>query len=635
MGTDAAYLAPAIPAGAAFLIVLFGRRLPRLAPYVSIAAVAAALGVFVYVLLAFLADGAGSAGIEWFDPGWLARSPFRWDTTVDELSVVMLGLVSFVALGIQIYSLEYMHGEDRLWWYFAVHSLFVAAMLALVLAGNLLLLYLAWELVGLGSYLLIGFWWERKAPAEAAKKAFITTRIGDVGLLIGIALLFRETGTFDIATIIEMARAGLIDGDTLRWAMILIFAGAAGKSAQVPLHVWLPDAMEGPTPVSALIHAATMVVAGVYLVARLFPLFALVPAAMDLVAIIGLLTALTAGATALVMTDLKRILAYSTVSHLGFMMLALGAGAPGVAVFHLVAHAFSKAVLFLGAGSIAHGTGATNIRDMGGLRRRMPLTTITFSIGALSLAGLPPLSGFFSKDEIIENVLHGRLNDVFLVLTFVAVALSVLYTGRMLYRVFLGPLRPENEDAHEPGVRMMGPIVVFSVLAAGLGALAFNWGADYRGFAEYLVASQAARGWFPEAEHGFEFNWALVAVSVAVVAAGLYLTWLMYVSRRVSAARVRRAFGPLPAALEERLYFDHVYQWAIDNAVLVLAKVTAWFDRAFINDIGVDGPAKGTRWTGAVARYLHTGLLYNYGLAMVIGAIVLSLLWLSLQAIGG
>ncbi|MDA1256493.1 MAG: NADH-quinone oxidoreductase subunit L [Chloroflexi bacterium] len=617
MGTDAAFLAPAIPAIAFALILITGRRLPGIAPYLSIAAILASFAVWAFVMLAFLDDGVGASSIDWFSVG---RFEFTWGTTVDEISIVMLGLVSFVALGIQIYSLEYLHDEPRLWWYFAVQSLFAAAMMTLVLADNLLLLYLGWELVGLGSYLLIGFWWERRPAAEAAKKAFVTTRIGDVALLIGFALLFRAAGTFDISTITSLAGSGLIDDTELTWAMILIFAGAAGKSAQVPLHVWLPDAMEGPTPVSALIHAATMVVAGVYLITRLFPIYELVPEALDLIAVIGLLTALVAGVIALTMTDLKRILAYSTVSHLGFMMLALGAGAPGVAIFHLLAHAFAKASLFLAAGNISHGSGQTDIRQMGGLWRRMPFTTATFWVGALSLAGLPLLSGFFSKDEILLNVHDGRLNDGFLVVTFVAVAFSVLYTGRMLYRVFLGRLLPENEHAHEPGVRMWAPIGVFSVLAAGLGLLAFEWGEDYAGFVSYVSGS----------EEGFHINVGITAASVVTVTAGLYVTWLVYVQRRLSATAIRRRLGFLATVAERKFYFDEVYQWAIDNAMLPLSRLTAWLDRALVNDIGVDGPGKTTRWSGGVLRYLQTGMVYNYALGMVIGALVLAVLWWSL-----
>ena len=617
MGTDVAFLAPVIPAITFAVILVTGRRVPGIAPYLSIAAILASVVVWVIVLLAFLEDGAGTRSIEWFSVGGFE---FTWGTTVDEISIVMLGLVSFVALGIQVYSLEYLHDEPRLWWYFAVQSLFVAAMMTLVLADNLLLLYLGWELVRLGSYLLIGFWWERRSAAEAAKKAFATTRIGDVALLIGFILLFRAAGTFDISTIKSLASAGLIDSTELTWAMILIFAGAAGKSAQVPLHVWLPDAMEGPTPVSALIHAATMVVAGVYLIVRLFPIYELVPDALDLIAVIGLLTALMAGVMALAMTDLKRILAYSTISHLGFMMLALGAGAPGVAMFHLLAHAFAKASLFLAAGSISHGTGETDIRRMGGLWRRMPYTTVMFWIGALSLAGLPLLSGFFSKDEILLVVHDGRLNNAFLVVTFVAVAFSVLYTGRMLYRVFLGELSPGNEDAHEPGIRMWAPIGVFAGFAAGLGLLAFEWGDGYPGFVSWVSGSG----------EGFHINWSITGASIVIVFAGLYLTWAVYVQRRLSAFVLRRRLGFLATLAERKFYFDEVYQWAIDNAILPLSRLTALIDRALVNDIGVDGPGKTTRWSGGMLRYLQTGMVYNYALGMVIGAVVLAVLWWSL-----
>ena len=369
-----AWLIPALSA-AAFVIVAFGGRwLPARGAFVSILAMAAGFALFWYVLVDLLGSGAAHSA---YSVAWLTAggTTISWGVFIDRLAVVMLGLVTFVALLVQVYSLEYMRGDSRFGWYFAVHSLFGAAMLALVLADNLLFLYIAWELVGLGSYLLIGHWWERRSAAEAAKKAFITTRIGDVGLLIGIILLFRATGTFDISEIIEMAQAGAIGQGTLTASALLLFMGAMGKSAQFPFHVWLPDAMEGPTPVSALIHAATMVAAGVYLVARMLPMFELVPVVMLVVAIIGLITFLYAGTLALVMTDIKRALAYSTISHLGLMMLSLGAFGLAAAIFHLVAHGVSKAMLFLGAGSVMHGMHEeTDMRKMGGLRRTMPLT---------------------------------------------------------------------------------------------------------------------------------------------------------------------------------------------------------------------------------------------------------------------
>ena len=341
-----AWLAPAFCAAAFTVIAVLGRALPRQIAYLSVLAILGGFVVFWYVLVEFLSTGGGVYSREWFTAGDVVLS---WGIIVDELSIVMLGLVTFVALAVQVYSLSYMKDQPGSYsWFFAVHSLFAAAMLTLVLADNFLLLYIAWELVGVCSFLLIGFWYERRSAAEAAKKAFITTRIGDVGLLIGILLLFNETGTFDLTTIFHIAEQGGISSGTLTASLLLIFLGAMGKSAQFPLHVWLPDAMEGPTPVSALIHAATMVVAGVFLVARIFPLFVLSSDAMLVVAIIGLATALIAAAMALVMTDLKRVLAYSTISHLGFMMLALGAGGYTAAIFHLLAHAFAKALLFLG-----------------------------------------------------------------------------------------------------------------------------------------------------------------------------------------------------------------------------------------------------------------------------------------------
>ena len=616
---ELAFLAPAIPGGAFFLIALFGRYMPKRGAYISIAAIAASFAVFWVVLFGMLQDGAGEFSIQWFAVGEGAgRSIFSWGEIVDPLSVVMLGLVSLIALLIQVYSLAYMKDEPRFGWYFAVHSLFAAAMMTLVLADNLLLLYLSWELVGLGSYLLIGFWWERRSAAEAAKKAFITTRIGDVGLLIGIVLLFKATGTFNISAIFASVESGELAGSTLNWSMLLIFLGAAGKSAQVPFHVWLPDAMEGPTPVSALIHAATMVAAGIFLVARLFPLFEAAPLVLTIVASVGLATAIIAGAMALVMTDLKRVLAYSTMSHLGLMMLSLGAGAAGVAIFHLVVHAFSKAVLFLGAGSISHGTGQTDLRRMGGLWRRMPLTAAMFTIGALSLAGLPPLSGFWSKDEILLAVGGGRLNPAFTVLTFGAVALSVLYTGRMLYLAFLGRLRPENESGHESPALMTLPMAVLAAGALIAGFLVFDWTTDFPGFAGYVTGSSA---------HGFHVNWVLTALSLAVVAAGLGAAWLAYVRGSVSPQRVAARLGPLPRLLGEKLYFDDAYQWAVDHVVLVAASVVGFFDRAVVNDIGVDGVAKGVGWQARALRYVQTGMVYNYALGMVFGALIVGLIW--------
>ena len=510
-----------------------------------------------------------------------------------------------------------MKGQDegRLGWYYAVHALFAGAMLALVLADNLLFLYITWELVGLGSYLLIGFWYERRSAAEAAKKAFVTTRIGDVGLLIGIILLFRATGTFDISTIFHVASQGGIGQGTLNTAAILLFLGAMGKSAQFPFHVWLPDAMEGPTPVSALIHAATMVAAGVFLVARMMPLFLLTPDVLLVVAAVGLFTFAFAGTLALVMTDLKRVLAYSTISHLGLMMLGLGSGSVAAGLFHLVAHAVSKALLFLGAGSVTHATGETDIGAMGGLWRRMPVTAVTFVIGAASLSGVVPLAGFFSKDEVMLAVLDNR-GPVFLVLALAGVVLSSLYMGRVTLKVFFGQAGHRGQPAHDAPALMTLPLVLFALLALSVGFLAYNWTADYPGFSAFVEG------------HG-EFHvepW-LAAVSALLALAGVALAWLVYARGALSPSRMVAAFPAIYRLLVRKYYVDELYQWVIDRIVLAFGRFVAVFDRVVVNDAGVDGSALFVRLSALRLRYVQSGRMYNYGFAMALGVVAFALVW--------
>ena len=620
-----AWLIPALSAGAFVIVALGGRWLPMRGAFVSILAMAAGFALWLVALADMLGGGASvvSYGIEWLTAG---GATIGWGVHIDRLAIVMLGLVTFVALLVQVYSLEYMRGDSRFGWYFAVHSLFGAAMLALVLADNLLFMYIAWELVGLGSYLLIGHWWERRSAAEAAKKAFITTRIGDVGLLIGIILLFRATGTFDISDIIEMAQAGAVEQSTLTVSALLLFMGAMGKSAQFPFHVWLPDAMEGPTPVSALIHAATMVAAGVYLVARMLPLFELTPVVMLIVAVIGLITFLYAGTLALVMTDIKRALAYSTISHLGLMMLSLGAFGLAAAIFHLVAHGVSKAMLFLGAGSVMHGMREeTDMRRMGGLRRRMPLTAITFVIGAASLAGIAPLSGFFSKDEVLVAVLEHR-SPVFIALTLAGVALSALYMARMVWLTFLGRARSADaEHARESPALMTAPLLLLAVFSVMLGAVAIDWSgasifSDYKGFAY----------WMTEGREKFHIVPWLTLASLALALGGIAAGWHVYGRREYAEqahhAIARRMFT-LHCLLLNKYYMDDLYQWGIDRIALAFSRLIALFDRAVVNDRAVDGSALAVRLTGWWLRLTQTGRLYNYGAAMAAGAVVLALAW--------
>ena len=609
-----AWLIPALSAIAFAVIVTVGRVLPRQGAFLAPLAALLGFALFWFVLIDLLGNENEAFSIAWLETG---GKQLTWGMIIDPLSVIMLGMVTFVALGIQIYSWSYMAGDPRFAWYFAVHALFAAAMLALVLADNLLFLYIAWELVGMCSYLLIGFWYERRPAAEAAKKAFVTTRIGDVGLLIGLLLLFRETGTFEISAIFDQA-GGLSQG-VITASALLIFLGAMGKSAQFPLHTWLPDAMEGPTPVSALIHAATMVAAGVYLVARMFPLFEMSETAMLVVTSVGLLTALMAGTMSLVMTDLKRILAYSTVSHLGLMVMTLGAGGFVAAMFHLIVHAFAKAMLFLSAGSVSHGTGKLDVREMGGLARRMPLTALCFTVGAMALGGLPPLSGFFSKDEVLLAVWEGR-HPVFLALALVAVFLSALYMARVLFRVFLGPLKPGNETAHESPPAMLAPMLVFALVSVTLGLLALPYSDAYQGLGSFLHLEGME-------VHGFQFNLFLAAGSLALAVGAFALAWLTYVRGRISADRVAQRFGPLVRVWERAYYLDELYQWGIDRVVLATGKWVALFDRIVVNDVGVNRTAQSIADSGQRLRYHVTGKLYNYALVMTGGVLLLALLW--------
>ncbi len=449
------WVIPVLPLAAAMVNLFIGKRLGR---WAGLLAVVAMLGSFVAAVvvvqgLAGLPEGSRLYAVHLFD--WIRVGQFNVgaDLRLDALSATMILVVTGIGLLIHIYALGYMHGDPRFGRFFAYMNLFVFFMLVLVLGENFLVMYLGWEGVGLCSYLLIGFWFEKTENANAAKKAFITTRVGDTAMLIGLALIVAKFGTLDFAQVFGTASSTLTKGAATAIALLL-FAGAVGKSAQVPLHVWLPDAMAGPTPVSALIHAATMVTAGVYLVLRTHVLFEVSGVALVVVTVVGLITLLYAGTCALGQDDIKRVLAYSTVSQLGFMFVAAGLRAYTAALFMLVAHAFYKALMFLGAGSVMHGMhDETDMKRMGGLLRRMPVTGVTFVIGALALAGVPPLAGFFAKDEILELANHTGHQWVYVLLT-VGALLSALYIGRLVFLTFFGaPRTPEAEHAHESVAR--------------------------------------------------------------------------------------------------------------------------------------------------------------------------------------
>jgi NADH-quinone oxidoreductase subunit L len=622
-------LLPAILAGAFVVVALFNAFIPRRGDWLVILAMVVVL-VLGFIIIkdfqTYIVDGnfeplgENAYSFEWLNIGD-GLFVIDFSTWVDSVTVVMIAVVTIVALMVMVYSVGYMHGEQRYGWYFSVLAFFTASMLLLVISGNLLITYFAWEGVGLASFLLIGFYWERQSAAEAAKKAFITTRIGDVGFLIGIILLWLEAGTFDIQSIIAFAEEGGFDETYLTVAMLFLFMGAVGKSAQFPLHVWLPDAMEGPTPVSALIHAATMVVAGVYLVARMMPVFDTVLVARDVVLYTGLITAAMAATMGLVASDIKRVLAFSTVSQLGFMFVALGVGSVTAAMFHLFTHAFFKALLFLGSGSVIHATERQDVEYLGGLRNKLPVTAATFIVGALALAGIIPLSGFWSKDEILHVALNDGSLPVYVILASTAV-LTAIYTTRLVLLTFFGEPRDEHayEHAHESPPVMTAPLVILAVLAAIAGFVIYPGPGELLGFAGGVTEVVTFHD-----PHAFEFDaqFALGATLSALFGIGI---GLVYWWGRAERAERARAWAPeLHALLVNRYYIDDLYQAIINRVVLGAGSVVAIFDRRVVNESGVDGSAQSVGWFGFRLKFLQTGKIPNYALGMAVGVVALAL----------
>ncbi|MFC2062577.1 NADH-quinone oxidoreductase subunit L [Chloroflexota bacterium] len=593
---------------------------PELSGYVTIGAIGGSLALSIWALVAVM--GAPHHELAVPDISWLSigNMTISIGVMMDSLTAVMLIVVTVVSLMVQIYSQGYMHGDPGYHRYYAFMSLFTASMLGLLLSDNLLMMFVFWEMVGLCSYLLIGFWFQKPSAANAAKKAFIVTRLGDFGFLAAILVLFANTGTFDIAELHGLAVGGVLAGFTLTWAAIGIFSGAVGKSAQFPLHTWLPDAMEGPTPVSALIHAATMVAAGVFLVARTFPLFEHSAAAMTTVAVIGAFTAIFAASMGLVMNDIKRVLAYSTVSQLGYMMLGLGTGGVAVGIFHLFNHAFFKALLFLGSGSVNHATGTFDMRLMGGLRKVMPWTYATFAIASLSLAGIWPLAGFWSKDEILATSLANQ--PVLFALALITVFMTAFYMFRVVFMTFGGEYRGGGPDAHgkpheSPRVMVM-PMVVLAVLAvvSGLWNVTGHFGAlmghgETHGFAE---------GFFGILAHPLPW------ISLMTAGLGILLAYAMYSARWLSAERIGSLFKPLYNLFYHKYWFDEFYENIIVKIVLFKGLFAGFqlFDTKAI-DGTVNGVASGAVATGRVVRRTQTGQLQLYGLVIGIGIVAIAL----------
>jgi NADH-quinone oxidoreductase subunit L len=605
------FLCPAL--AVVILAVIYPlRRSGKPAAYVSILGIGISTILSVWNLILVKANPVSiSLNYHWLpgSNGTLAYVGF-W---LDSISAIMLLVVSGVALAVQVYSLGYMSHETKpsLGRYYLYHSLFATAMLGLVLANNLLEVYLFWELVGVCSYLLIGFWYYKPEAARAAVKAFWVTRFGDMGLIIGIILLWGQTGTFDYQQIFGMVQAGQIPLGLLTLASVLMLMGAFGKSAQFPFHVWLPDAMEGPTPVSALIHAATMVAAGVYLVIRLFPIFEAVPLALNVLTYVGSFTALLAATLATRQADIKKVLAYSTVSQLGFMMAALGVTAQVASYFHLFNHAFFKALLFLGAGSVIHAVGSNNFPEMGNLSRKMKVTSTVFMAGGLALAGIWPFSGFFSKDEILVAVgQSGKAVPLFFLL--LTTFLTAFYIFRAIFLAFYGPKKAEVH-AHESPKVMTLPMGIL----AGL-SLVTGW---FAGDFEHLVHPHLIAEISPS-----PLPW----ISLGLALSGVLVAWVLYQKGRTAPAALTATLSPLSKAIDKKYWLDDLYEWLYAKILLAFSGLIGWIDRYLVDGV-VNLSAWLTGEAGSKLRLTQTGKAQDYLIGVTVGLMVLIILGLGLR----
>ncbi len=630
----------------------------KYAGYITVAAIGGSFILSLMTLGTVMSDGPLHVDThDWIAIGGLNLT---FGLMVDQLTSIMLVVVTGVSLLVQIYGQAYMHGDKSYTRYFTYMALFTASMLGLVLSGNLIQIFVFWELVGVSSYLLIGFWMDRPSAAAAAKKAFLMTRFGDFGFLLGILYLYSQSSSYmDISTLYHEIEAGHIAVGVATWVSLGLLAGAIGKSAQFPLHNWLPDAMEGPTSVSALIHSATMVTAGVFLIARFFPLFEHSDA-MTLVALIGGFTAVFAATMGLVANDIKRVLAYSTVSQLGYMMLALGVGAYAPAIFHLFTHAFFKAALFLGAGSVHHASGTFNMNYMGGLKKHMPRTYWGMVIASLSLAGLFPFSGFWSKDEILGHAAEvgTATGNIVLALGLVAALMTAFYMFRAIFLTFHGewkgggeketadaeaagePLPVGNAHSHfgESPWLMVGPIMLLAVLAIGIGffsnPLVDVGGIDKHAFAHYVTHNHDV---FPTAEAAKhagsspEFNVMVAAISTVLAVAGIGLAYLMYIKGSISPTAMGARFQPIYNLMFRKYYFDEMYENVVvrKGFYKYVADALRWFDEHWIDN----GNVHLSNWVSRIGKsgaLIQNGQTQTYAVGMVIGVVAVVaafLLW--------
>jgi len=628
-------LIPLIPLTFFLLLGLTGHKMkPIVAGLIGttglgISAILSYITAFNY-FIAGHAAGTGFASIKAFEISWLHltdKLTITLGSLIDPISVMMLVVITTVSLMVHIYSLGYMKGDPGFSRFYAFLSLFSFSMLGLVLATNIFQMYIFWELVGVSSFLLIGFYYEKPSAVAASKKAFIVTRFADLGFLIGILMLSFNTGTFDFQTLVDPAgpalaskgAAAFMGMSVLTWSLIFIFMGGAGKSAMFPLHIWLPDAMEGPTPVSALIHAATMVVAGVYLVARMFPVYALgAPDALQIVAWVGGFTSLFAAVIACTQTDIKRVLAFSTMSQIGYMMLSLGVSKYGgeeglgfmAANFHLFTHAMFKALLFLGAGAIIHAVHSNEMKDMGGLRKHLPITHLTFLIACLTISGMPLLSGFFSKDEILVAALHG--NKLLFAIEFLVAGLTAFYMFRLYYNIFWGKETHYHHTPHEAPKVMTIPLLILAFGSVFAGYLPFN---------EWVTSDGLALE--------SHINLAVAIPSVLIGLVGIAVATVFYKKENAIPDKIAASFKHLYKWAYHKFYVDEVYLFVTKKIIFrYISEPIAWFDRHVV-DATMNGFAGVTQFVSYQIRGLQSGKLHQYAFVFVGGVIILVLIFVA------
>jgi NADH-quinone oxidoreductase subunit L len=632
-----------LPLAGFALTGLLGRRFPHSAHNIALWAVAASWAVASVVAAAILSGaepfGEHGAGITLWT--WIPAAGFNAEMALyaDSLTACLLIVVTSIGLLVHVYSVGYMAHDPGRWRFFSYLNLFMFSMLLLVLADNFLLLFAGWELVGLCSYLLIGFWYPRRSAAEAAKKAFLVNRVGDMGFALGIMAIWFQLGTSSMRD--AFARFGQVPHEWQIAIALLLFCGAVGKSAQFPLHVWLPDAMEGPTPVSALIHAATMVNAGVYLVARCSPIFGAASEVMVVVAAIGIFTAILAASIAFTQNDIKRVLAYSTLSQLGYMFAALGVGAWTAAIFHLMSHGFFKGLLFLCSGSVIHACGdEQDMRHMGGLWRRIPVTYLTMLVGAIAIAGVPPLAGFFSKDEILSGAYKNGFYWVWGI-GFVVAGMTAFYIFRLMGLTFWGRSRMDPEKdrhVHESPLSMTGPLILLAIPAALLG-LGIGWPPEsgwlHQWLAPVFEPTLAAAGQHEAAYELFGIDGALALVTTSLVAVAILVTWRLFGVeipvlglrvegrpervRSISAAPIMRSLYRGSAA---KWWFDDINDFLFVRLGGRLAAGVFWFDRVVV-DGTVNGIGTATAAAGLRLRRVQTGRVQNYALGIALGLLAM------------